>query len=149
MVPIILTLLVINQGGHLSNHPTHLRIEFSEYLLARIKKMQSIIKRNKLNLISEYNGEGQYRTWNPKQRIYTNSAYSYEAETLCVTATHFYWKANIKFTETSVRSNGVHFKDLNKIIKIRNLPIIEMPKYINDDNEIIRHLAKLRMEYND
>jgi hypothetical protein len=111
--------------------------------------MQRIIKSNKFDLISEYNGEGQYQVWNPKQRRYTSSVYGYEAETLCVTPTHFYWKANVKFSDTSVKSSGIHFEDLNKIIKIRNLPIIEMPKYINDENEIIRHLAKLRMEYND
>jgi hypothetical protein len=146
MVPIILTLQVITVGGHLATHPTHLRVVLSDYLIARLQRMQRIVKRNKFDLISEYNGEPQYLI---KDGIYKNYRYGIEAETINVKSTHFYWQGNLVQSDTSVKSSGFFFEDLNKILKIRNLPLTEMPKYINDKNNIIQYLAKIRMESND
>jgi hypothetical protein len=148
MVSIILTLQVTLSGGYINTPPTHIRIEFSEYLIARIQKMQQIINCDGYDTISEYNGEPQYLI-KDNHGVYKKSAYTFEAEMLHVSATYFYWQSNIKFSDVSVRSNGVHYEDFNKILIVRKLPIIEMPKYINEKNPIIQHLAKIRLESND
>jgi hypothetical protein len=147
-MPIILNIPVITLGGIINNPPTHICLTLSDFLLTRLQKMQRVIIRNKFDVISEYNGEPIYLIKNNKTGIYANSTYSYEAETIHVKSSHFYCTANISFTDTSVKSTGVFFKELNRIIKVLHLPVIEMPKYINDDNEVIRDIVKIRMASN-
>lgn len=148
MVPIILTLPVVT-WDLLNNPPTHLRVVLSEYLIARLQKMHRIIICNNFGLISEYNDEPQYLKKNSESGVYRDSEFDIETETINVKSTHFYWQGNIKPLNTHVKSEGFFFDDLKNILKVRKLPIIEMPKYINDKNPIIQYLAKIRMESND
>jgi hypothetical protein len=148
MIPIILTIPVIITGGIINNPPTHICLTLSDYLLTRLQKMQRIIIRNKFDVISEYNNSTVALIRDKKTGGYNNSTYRYEAETIHVKATHFYCTANIVYSDTSMKSSGVFFKELNRIIKVLHLPVIEMPKYINDGNEIIRDIVKIRMASN-
>jgi hypothetical protein len=124
--------------------PTHLRVDLTEELIAWIKKMVSVVKRNKIAYLADYECSPEYFDNDDGELI--PSGETLECVMIVVTDTEFYWKGVIKHTDIKFESGTISIKDLNKLIRFYKDPDIDiLPKCINDEDYSVREIALRRM----
>jgi|WetSurMetagenome_2_1015567.scaffolds.fasta_scaffold19810_7 hypothetical protein len=141
---ITLTLPVRVLDDYISE-PTHLKVTIDEKLRQWIVKMSKVVKKHDLSYVAQLNYEPTYFNSNGDEPMVEYEEGT-ECESIIVRDDEFFWEGLIKNSDTRYESTAVPIKQLNKCFSCLTKPLEEMPKYINDEDEIIRFIAKDRME---
>jgi signal peptidase I len=145
-IKITLPITVYNE--HLDNTPTHLTVTLNEKDLIWINKMHEIVKEHDIYFIAAGDKTSDYPSYiKIDEDDDTISKYDggIECEKIYIKKTVFFWGGIIKYTDVSYESEAFSIDDLNMYFRFMKKPIIEMPKYINDEDEYLQEIAKQRM----
>ena len=148
---ITLTLTVDNNNEYLDDYPTHLKVTINKEFQQWISKMSKLVKRNYLCHIAKYDWTPDFFkgdiNYEGDKEVVTLIEYERgtEGEKIYVRDTDFFWKGLIKHTDAHYESDTVTIKQLNNYFKLLEKPLEEMPKYLNDEDEVIKDIAIKRM----
>lgn len=146
---ITLTLPVNTLDDNIDNYPTHLTVTITEQLRQWIIKMSQLVKKNDLDYVAKVDWTPEYfKKDDPSDEDEPLSEYDggTEGDRLIVRENDFFWAGVIKHTNVHIEGEITSIKDLNKYFRYFTKPLELMPKYLNDKDEVIRTIAKQRME---
>lgn len=142
---ITLTLPVNITDEYLDDCPTYLKVVIDNKTRLWINKMARLIKKQDLDHLAKTD-------WSPdflKGDDNDDSLIEYERGTECekifIRDTDFFWGGLVKHTSVHYESDTVTIKQLNNYFKLLEKPLEEMPKYLNDEDEVIKDIAIKRM----
>lgn len=148
VIPIELSVSVYNE--YLDQEPTHARVNLTEAQIKRFRDLEKVVIDNDVAYLADYDASLEYfyldEGEDPPE--YKEPGCSVECEMIVVRKGGFYWKGFIKHSNPAIHceTDMISFVDLDNIIKFYNLPLSEMPKYINDENYSKREIALRRMK---
>lgn len=153
-IPIQLTVSVYNElsvyNEFFDQEPTHARVQLDEKLIEWLRKMERVVKRNKIAYIADYecSPEYFYEDEGEDPPVFTEPGCIVECEMVVVRKGGFYWKGLIKHSDPEVhyKTDLMSFDHLKDLIEFYNLPLSEMPKYINDEDYSLKTIALQRMK---
>lgn len=147
-IPIQLTVSVYSE--FLDQEPTHARMDIDEDLIKRLYKLERSVIRNKIAYVAFYDASPEYfyEDEGEDPPVFKEPGCSVECEMIVVRRGGFYWKGLIKHSEPAshYETEAMSLKDLKELIKFSELPLSEMPKYINDEDYSKREIALRRMK---
>jgi hypothetical protein len=147
-LPIQLTVSVYNE--YLDQEPTHARIILDEEKIEWLRRMERVVKRNKIAYIADYDCSPEYFHLDEGEDppVFQEPGCSLEHEMIVVKKGWFYWKGDIKYSDPVVnyKTDEVSFGYLDELIEFYNLPLSEMPKHINDEDYTKQEIALQRMK---
>jgi hypothetical protein len=148
VIPIQLTVLVHNE--YIDQGPTHARVQLDDKLIEWLRKMERVVKRNKIEYIADNNCAPIYFYLDEGEDppVLIKPGCNVECEMVVVKKGGFYWKGIIKHSDPAVHyeTDLMSFNHLKDMIEFYNLPLSEMPKYINDDDYTKREISLQRMK---
>lgn len=123
-----------------------IKIELTEESILWILKMSRIVEKLKVAEISDYFGASEYLYYDEDEDTYNESdEYHVECEMINIHKNSFTFNCLIKNTNISCESETLNIDDLKKYYDFAKLPLDEMPKYINDEDRVIKEHAKIRL----
>jgi len=123
-----------------------IKIELTEESILWILKMSRIVEKLKVAKISDYFGASEYLYYNEDEETYEESdEYRVECEMIDIRDSNFTFRCRIKNTNIVCESETITIDDLKKYYDFAKLPLDEMPKYINDEDQVIKEHAKIRL----
>lgn len=146
IIPLELTVSVLNEyvdDLHLA------RVDLTEELIAWIRKMERIVKRNDIAYIADYECSPEYfhKDESEDPAVITPYDGSLECEMIVVRKDNFFWKGIIKHTDVHFETDSFNLEDLDELIKFyREEPTEMLPKYMNDEDYSTREIALRRMK---
>jgi len=125
--------------------PTHLRVDLTEQMIAWIRKMMWVVKRNKIVYIADYECSPEY--FNEDDGELTPCEESLECVMIVICKDEFYWEGLIKNTDVRFESDTIPIAMVDDLIKFSQDPeeTENLPKYIHDENYSKREIALRRM----
>ena len=148
VIPLELAVSVYNE--YLDQEPTHARVNLTEVQIKRFRDLEKVVIENDVAYLADYDASPEYfyldEGEDPPE--YKEPGCRVECEMIVVRKGGFYWKGIIKHSEPAIHyeTDMISFVDLDKIIELYNLPLSEMPKFMNDEDYSKREIALHRMK---
>jgi hypothetical protein len=142
VIPIQSEITITNEW---QSTPTHLRVDLTEKMIAWIKKMMRVIKRNKIAYLADYECSPEY--FNDDDGELTPCEDNLDCVMIVICKDEFYWKGLIKNTDIHFESQAIPITLVDDLIKFSQDPaeVENLPKYINDEDYSKREIALRRM----
>jgi hypothetical protein len=134
-----------------NDSPTHISVVLDKKTITWIKNLAATVKKLKVYGIEDFNYLPTYMIADEEDENEDPiNLQEWDGATECcmihVHKDSFRWDALIKHSSISLESESIDFKYLQKLIRIAEKPLSEMPKYIHHENIDIRDTAKMRLE---
>lgn len=135
----------ITTANEWQSHPTHLRVNLTEELLAWIKKMMWVVKENKIAYIADYEYSPEYFNDYDGEKVPFDG--SLDCLMIVVGKDDFYWKGCLEDTDINFDSQAIPITLVDDLIKFSQDPkeMEKLPTYINDEDYSKREIALRRM----
>jgi hypothetical protein len=125
--------------------PTHMRVDLTEQMIAWIRKMMGVVKKNKIAYIAEYNCLPEYFNEEDEELIPCED--DLDCMMIIVSKDEFYWEGLIKNTDIHFESQAIPITLIDDLIKFSQDPaeVENLPTYINDEDYSKKEIALRRM----
>lgn len=137
-------------GEYVDEEPNIARTKLTEEKIAWLKKMQRVIKRNKIVYLTDYDCIDYFHKDETEEEEDSISEYTMvECEMVVVKKDGFFWKGVIKHSDPAVHyeTELITFKYLDELIQFyTDTPANQLPKYIKDEDYSTREIALYRMK---
>jgi hypothetical protein len=130
------------------DYPGYVVVEITRELLNKMIKIGKFVKKNDLTY-----AKGSYPFVNTPFKYYDKdeddiisnqeSDIKIEAEAIVMTNSYFYISS---ISNHDIQSDTLAYDYVEELLNIEELPLEHMPKYINDEDENIRNIARKRLE---
>jgi hypothetical protein len=124
------------------------KIKISEERFKWIEEMKRVVIQHKISYIADWDDSPEYFHLNECEdpAVYETPEAEVDCEMIVVCENIFHYKGYIRNTNIRYQTNVISFKYMEELILFRNLPLSEMPKYINDKDYTKREIALQRMK---
>lgn len=129
--------------------PTHAKADINEELIQWLYKMRDLVKEHDLSFLARGELTPEFIRQNEDDEEAEPIPFNdLECEKIYVSPIGFFWAGNIRHTSPTItyETLKIYWDDLEELIKIRDLPLSEMPKYLNDEDYSKREIALHRMK---
>lgn len=146
-IPLLLGVTIYSE--FFDEGPTHATVDLNEELIQWLYRMLKIVEKEQLSFLAKGELTPEFiRQDESDDEAKPTPFNDLECEKIYVSTTGFFWSGNIRHTSPAINyeTDKIYWGDLEELIKIRDLPLSEMPKYINDKDYSKREIALQRMK---
>lgn len=148
-----MSIKVLSEINYCSNddadYPGYLVVEITRELINKMKPIAQFVKENDLR-----HAKGSYNFSDIIPTFYDTvddleenkeSEHTIRSCAFIINDTDMYIEASMKYSGDTIECDSFRYTYLEELLDISEMPIEHMGKYINDDDENIRNIAKERL----